>query len=233
MAIDTKTLMRVSNESLAAAREQEYQKKLISDTIRESLEGLEEGDVVGLVRIIMQSVTVSSLARSIENNLLGQGTFVPKWIRAIGNQSCATNPSTEYTGGSLKDLLDIDKALEMGVNLADAATAFWGGLQEVVKGRKLKRQCQSVGHEILLAKHLVTAIPDWATAQPLSGINAHFATLLNAWFGLSLPVKELEYFGSAYSELDYTAPSYEELEPAQAGSQANQFEETDYNLTIG
>lgn len=230
--LDIKTVMQVSSESQAAKREQEYQKKMISETIANRLEDLEEGDVFGFCQVVLQSSTVSSLARALENNIFGSGTFVPKWIRSIGSQACSANGSTEYTEGSLKDLLDIDKQLEI-CNLADAATAFWGGLQEVIKGRKLQRQLDSIGGELLLAKAISVSIPDWAMGQPMTGINAHFATVLNNWFGLNIPTKELEYFGSAYSELDYTAPDYSELEPARAGSQEYQHQERDYDLTIG
>lgn len=232
MAVNLNLLATQASATLAAARAREFEKRMISDTIVGELEALKDGDVYGLVRIMLQSVSVSSLARGIENKLLGSGTFVPLWVRRIGTHACSANGSEDYKPtdeaqvghGSLADLVEIDKTLN--TSLADAATVFWGGLHEVVKQRKLRRQLHAIGGELLLATALAESIPEWASTQPLTGINAHFAKVLNQWLGLGLEIKELEYFGSQYSAADYIGLDYDGLisgtEPeAREGSEEN------------
>lgn len=232
MAINLNLLAAQAQATTAAARAREFEKRMISDTIIGELEALKEGDVFGLVRIMLQSTSVSSLARGIENKLLGSGTFVPAWIRRIGVHACSANGSDEYKPtegaqvghGSLADLVEIDKVLS--THTADAAVIFWGGLLEVVKQRKLRRQLHAIGGELLLATALAESIPDWALSQPLTGINGHFGSMLNKWLGLGLEIKELEYFGSQYSAADYVGLDYDGLltgeEPdAREGSQEN------------
>lgn len=213
MAVDMNLLQSHAAATKAEARAREFEKRMVSDTIVSELEAMHEGEIYKLVRLIILSAGVSSLAKGIENKLMGSGAFVPAWVRRIGAHACSTNGSTEYKGqqGSLQDLVEIDRELGVSSNLADAATSFWGGLHEVVKGRKLRRQLQALGGELLLASALVESIPDWATTQPLTGINAHFAKVLNSWLGLDLPVKELEYFGSQYNADDYMGLTYDGL----------------------